>query len=137
MDENQAIALLMQDMLNRPGGRERIMQGFARKTQLSPLQELMFRQQATAMGHHPESLDDPTYDMRAAWLAGQLNPPTMHGSSQFKGIGDSRLFLPIGPQGQMTDTRTATPGPNGSWVSAPPNPQLMDLNKLISGIMNE
>lgn len=140
MDENDAINMLMQDLMNRPGGKDRIVQGFTRRTQLTPQQEIMFRAQATAMGHDPKMLDDPTYDMRGAWLVGELHPPTQHGSSQFKGLGDDRMFLPIGANNQLLDTRTAQPGIGGDvgpWQGPKPDPQLLDLWHVISGVMNE
>lgn len=121
-----------------PLSEENIRKGFTRRTELSPAQELLFQQDFAplkAAGHNP---DDPTYDSRAAWLAGKLPKLGEHGLSEFKGLGDERLFLPIGPNGQMLDTRTAE-GPNaqGQFTGSTPDPQLLDLWRKISTIMNK
>ncbi len=135
--------ILAELSLNTPQAKQRVMSGFAHRTKLTPEQEKQFQADAIRLGHDPKSFDDPTYDMRGAWLAGQLNPATKHGSSEFKGLGDDRLFLPIGAGGQMLDTRTAKPMPVPGgvgpidWTGPTPNPQLLSLWRVVSSLMNQ
>lgn len=106
-----------------------IRQGFTRKTNLSPEHEAAFKRdmELKGLGHY---VNDDTYDNRAAWLVGALpdriNHPGMHGQSVFKGLGDDRLMLPIGPNGEMVDTRTMQAA----------DPRLIQLWRTVSGIMN-
>ena len=122
----------IQDM--GPGAEDRIRAGFARRTALDPSQEMRFQQEARAKGLLDE-VNDPTWDARAAFLVGRLpdrvKDPTAHGESRFKGLGDERLMLHLrglqeDPTGPLLDTRTLTP----------PDPQLVNLWRVISGIMN-
>lgn len=117
---------------------QNILKGFARTTKLPPEQELLFQKAfapLAANGMHP---DDPTYDYRAAWQAGKLPQPGQHGLSTFKGLGDERLFLPIGEGGKLLDTRTAEgPDAKGGFTGPMPDPQLINLWKLISKEMNK
>lgn len=104
-------------------GEAGVREGFARRTALSPEQETLFRRDVTPLGWNP---DDPTYDARQAWLEGRLPQPGQHGLSAYKGLGDERLILPLGPGGQMVDTRTMQPA----------SPQMIQLWRTISEIMN-
>lgn len=121
---------------------DRIMRGFRRRTELSPEQEKQF--QADVKRKKAGSPDDPTYDLRAAWLAGAIpdrsKDPTVHGTSQFKSLGDERVFLPIGPAGTVLDTRTSRPAwpgepPGGPWTGPPLDPRLVALQRIISSAM--
>jgi hypothetical protein len=121
-----------------PSPNDIITQGFARRTKLSPEQELAFQEAFKPLAAAGHNADDPTYDSRAAWLAGKLPKVGEHGLSQFKGLGDDRLFLPIGPNGQMLDTRTAQgPDAQGGFTGPTPNPQLLALWRLVSAVMNK
>jgi hypothetical protein len=132
--------ILSELSLNDSAARDRITKGFARRTQLTPEQEKQFQADAIRLGHDPKTFDDPTYDMRAAWLAGRLNPASKHGQSDFKGLEDDRLFLPIGAGGRILDTRTAQPSPgapaNAPWTGATPDPRLLNLWRIVSGVTN-
>ena len=115
-----------------------ILEGFARRTKLSPQQELLFQKDFAPLAQNGMHPDDPTYDYRAAWQAGKLPIPGQHGSSEFKGLGDERLFLPIGPGGSLLDTRTAQgPDAKGGFTGPKPNPQLLNLWHIISKEMNK
>ena len=115
--------------LEAPGAAQRVEQGFARRTQLTPDQEAQFQAAVahlSAMYGRRINPDDQTYDLRGEWLAGRLMPtPSQHGASEYKGLGDDRLFLPVGKGGETVETRTMRP-----------NPTLMPLWRIISGIMN-
>jgi hypothetical protein len=120
-----------------PGAEDRVRQGFARKTQLNPMQELLYRHemQQKGLGH---MIDDPTYDTRGMWLRGGLpdrtKDPTVHMESTFKGLGDDRLMLHVNPKTMQEDP--ASPLVDTRTMQQP-NPQLTNLWKLISGIMNK
>ena len=124
--------------LEQSGAAQRVEQGFARRTSLTPDQEAQFQAAVahlSALYGRRINPDDKTYDLRGAWLSGNLTPtPSQHMPSEFKGLGDERLFLPLGSHaeslpvaqgGRVEDTRTLQP-----------NPSLMPLWRIISGIMN-
>lgn len=107
-----------------PSQEANIRSGFARRTTLPPDQEGLFRRLVMGRGWNP---DDPTYDARAAFLDNRLPVPGQHGLSTYKGLGDERLMLPLGPGGALVDTRTMQA----------PDPQLVNLWRVISGVMNK
>jgi hypothetical protein len=109
-----------------PSQTGNIQQGFTRRTELPPDQESLFQHLMMQYGRGND-ITDPTYDARGAYAAGMTALPGMHGSSAFKGLGDERLMLPLGPGGSLLDTRTMTP----------PDPQLVNLWRVISGVMNK
>jgi len=85
-----------------------------KSTVLPPEKEKQFRafyaDQAKRWDLDPNP-DDPRhhYDYRAAWLAGSKPDETGHWPSEFKSPDHPNRYLPIGPGGEMTDTKTGKP----------------------------
>lgn len=127
MDANQLLQFI-QSMT--PGAEDRVREGFARKTQLSPEQEKRYQADMNShgLGHY---IHDNTYDNRAAWLnhslPDRIKNPGQHGQSTYKGLGDDRLELPIGPKKSMVDTRTMKSV----------DPRMTPLWQTISRLMNQ
>lgn len=127
MDRDQLLQFI-QSM--GPGAEDRVRQGFARRTELPPDQEKQYQMDMHQYGLS-KYIHDDTYDNRAAWLAhalpNRIKDPNQHGQSTFKGLGDDRLELPLGPNNAMVDTRNMKPV----------DPRMTSLWQTISRLMNQ